>query len=148
MKHFVTLCSSLCFLMTAYVTTHTPPVPARSGTLTGDELLIQGAWVVIHNEMSRIALPEMEGRVHIYSGRQFRLDTDTRGEPFRIDEQCDPKRIDFDDGHRPLIRGIYRLEGDRLTVFIGAPGHSRPTAFETRIGDQSVLMILQRAPAK
>ena len=148
MKNVILVCSLLCVLVTACVTTRTPPVLARTGPLQGDEQLIQGSWVVVHHEMSHMALPEMKGRVHIYFGRQFRLDTDAGSEAFRIDEQCEPKRIDFDDGHRPLMQGIYKLEADRLTVCVGAPGRGRPTTFNTRFGDQSLLTILERAPAK
>src|SRR5882762_7925598 len=130
MRRVILLCFSLCSLMTACITTPTQPVPVASGPLRGDEERIQGAWVVIHSEMSHISTPELEGRIHIYSGRQFRLDTDTGSEAFRIDEQSNPKRIDFDDGHSPLIQGIYKLEEDRLTVCTGAPGRRRPAVFE------------------
>jgi hypothetical protein len=74
MKRAILLCFSLCVLLTACVATRTLPVPVKSETLTGDEELIQGDWVVIHSEMSRIALPEMKGRVYTYFGRQFRID--------------------------------------------------------------------------
>jgi uncharacterized protein (TIGR03067 family) len=98
--------------------------------------------------MSHVPLPEMKGRVHIYFGRQFRLDTDAGSEAFRIDERSEPKRIDFDDGRRPLMQGIYKLEADRLTVCVAAPGRRRPTTFKTRFGDRSLLTILQRVAAK
>jgi hypothetical protein len=90
--------------------------------------------------------PWLLGRVHIYFGRRFRLDTDTGSEEFRIDEQFDPKRIDFDDGRRPLIQGIYKLEGDRLTVCTAAPGDPRPSTFGTSYLNKSILTILVRLP--
>src|SRR6267378_8028000 len=148
MRHVILLCFSLCSLMTACITTPTQPVPVASEPLRGDEKRIQGAWVVIHNEMSHISTPELEGGIHIFFGRQFRLDTDTGSEAFRIDEESDPKRVDFDDGHSSLIQGIYKLEEGRLTVGTGAPGRSRPTTFKKRFGDRSVLTILRRAPSK
>jgi uncharacterized protein (TIGR03067 family) len=125
----------------------TPSVPVSTGPLTGDEKRLQGSWVVVHNELKRTILPEMHGRIHIYEGRRFRLDTDKGSEAFRIDEHRSPKQIDFDDGRLPLIQGIYKLNGDRLTVCTGAPGASRPTDFATSFGSGTVLTILVRQPS-
>jgi uncharacterized protein (TIGR03067 family) len=143
---FLLLWLPLCVLLSACATVCTPPVAARTGPLVGDEQRLQGSWKVIHNELMRTQTPQMLGRVHIYFGRRFRLDTDRGSEEFRIDEQPDPKWIDFDDGHNPLIQGVYKLEGDRLTVCTGAPGDPRPTNFATSLSNKSILTVLVRVP--
>src|SRR5262245_5329017 len=107
------LCLPICTLLCACATVRSLPVAARTGALTGDEERLQGSWKVVHNELMRNQTPQMLGRIHIYFGRRFRLDTDKGSEEFRIDEQSEPKRIDFDDGHSAPIQGIYKLEGDR-----------------------------------
>ena len=133
---------ALSLLFTGCATT--PRVPTRAGPLVGDEKRIQGSWVVVHNELMRVPTPELHGRVHIYEGRRFHLDTDSGSEEFRIDEQSAPKRIDFDDGRLPLIQGIYKLDGNRLAVCTGAPGSRRPTDFATSFGSGTILTFLVR----
>jgi len=146
MKYRALFCSLALCSLTGCASVHTPAVAARSGPLVGDEQRLQGSWKVTHNELMHIDTPWLLGRVHIYFGRRFRLDTDTGSEEFRIDEQSEPKRIDFDDGRRPLIKGIYKLEGDRLTVCTGAPGDPRPSNFATSYLNKSILTILVRLP--
>jgi uncharacterized protein (TIGR03067 family) len=139
-------CLPICALLSACATVRTPPVAAKTGPLVGDELRLQGSWRVVHNELMRTQTPELLGRVQIYFGRRFRLDTDEGSEEFRIDEQSEPKRIDFDDGHNSLIQGIYKLEGDRLTICTSAPGDPRPTSFATSPWNNSILTVLVRVP--
>jgi uncharacterized protein (TIGR03067 family) len=146
MKSPALFCCLALWLVTACASVRTAPVVARTGPLVGDEQMLQGSWKVTHNELMHIDTPWLLGRVHIYFGRRFRLDTDTGSEEFRIDEQSEPKRIDFDDGRRPLIKGIYKLEGDRLTVCTGAPGDPRPSNFATSYLNKSILTILVRLP--
>jgi uncharacterized protein (TIGR03067 family) len=141
------LCLPICALLSACATVGTPPITATTGPLVGDEQRLQGSWKVIHNELMRIQTPEMLGRVHIYFGRRFRLDSDKASEEFCIDEKSEPKRIDFDDGHNPLIQGIYKLEEDRLTICTGAPGDPRPTTFATSPWNKSILTVLLRVPS-
>ncbi len=132
----------LAALLTACATTSS--VPGKTGPLTGDEKLLQGSWIVTHNEIMRAPTPELVGRVHIYEGRRFRLDTDIGSEEFRVDEQSNPKRIDFDDGRLPVIQGIYKLDGDHLIICTAAAGRARPTAFATSLGSRSILTVLVR----
>jgi uncharacterized protein (TIGR03067 family) len=138
----------ICGLLCGCATIRTPPIIARTGSLTRDELRLQGSWKCIHNELMHVQTPQMLGRVHIYFGRRFRIDTDKGSEEFRIDENSEPKRIDFDDGRSPLIQGIYKLDGDRLTICTGAPGHPRPTTFSTSLRNKSILTVVVRVPTK
>jgi uncharacterized protein (TIGR03067 family) len=70
-----------------------------------------------------------------------------------LDPQAKPEpTIDFkitegpDDSKGQTALGIYKLDGDRLTLCIAMPGHStRPTEFK-RVEDETVLFDLKRAP--
>lgn len=41
-------------------------------------------------------------------------------------------------------KAIYKMEGDRLTYCVAAPGQPRPTEFTTRPGDGNTLVVLRR----
>jgi hypothetical protein len=69
-----------------------------------------------------------------------------RGEgTFKLDPAREPKEIDIirADDHKGM-RGIYRLEGGRLTVCMGEPDDPRPTAFAPRPGTRVMLVTLRR----
>lgn len=52
---------------------------------------------------------------------------------FKADPSVVPPAVDFNtppaDRDSPLVRGIYRIDGDRLTICCARPGAARPTAF-------------------
>jgi uncharacterized protein (TIGR03067 family) len=117
------------------------PAPAQ---LTGDYARLQGTWVTTYNEAKGIPLREMAGNLFIFERDRFRLGTDRGSERFAVDETTSPKRIDFDDGHSPMIRGIYQLDGDRMIICGNGPGNSRPAEFKTSMFSTAVLTKLQR----
>lgn len=45
------------------------------------------------------------------------------------------------------VLGIYRLEGDRLTICVADPGTPRPDTFSAATGGRRTLMILERETA-
>jgi uncharacterized protein (TIGR03067 family) len=67
---------------------------------------------------------------------------------YTLDPGRDPKGITIaytegpDKGKR--LRGIYRVEGDTLTICTGAPDGAAPSAFTTRVGSDSTLFVLKR----
>jgi uncharacterized protein (TIGR03067 family) len=75
------------------------------------------------------------------------------GTRIELDPSRDPKAIDVipdggkDRGERVL--GIYKLEKDRLTICMAAPGRPRPTEFEAEKGSGCTLrtFIREEAPA-
>jgi uncharacterized protein (TIGR03067 family) len=47
-----------------------------------------------------------------------------------VDPKKDPKWIDLTRaGGRPMVQGVYRLEGDTLKMLYGRPGGNRPASF-------------------
>src|SRR5262249_10464273 len=107
-------------------------------------------WDVVSLEMGGEFRPVVPGVADaVFAGDRVTLDinTDNKGEgAFTLDPTRDPKEIDVTPANgagRKL--GIYRLEGDRLTLRLGAAGARRPKRFET--GDTSTAVVLRRATA-
>ena len=67
---------------------------------------------------------------------------------FTFDPSTTPASIDYLNLHGPSKgkrqQGIYRLEGDALTVCTGAPGAARPAEFASTSGDGRSLTVWKR----
>jgi uncharacterized protein (TIGR03067 family) len=68
---------------------------------------------------------------------------------YKIDAKKSPAEIDIippEGKDEPTIQGIFKIEGDTLTICItGGQGGERPTKFESPDGSRTMLMILKRA---
>jgi uncharacterized protein (TIGR03067 family) len=67
---------------------------------------------------------------------------------FRLDPSASPRAIDLDvtagpDKDRKVL-GIYKLEGDTLTVCVPEPGKARPKEFASKEGSGHLLFVFQR----
>lgn len=82
-----------------------------------------------------------------------RNDYDTVTTDYVIDPTQKPRTIDFVPRNGPenergrVHRGIYKLDGDTLTVCVNGPDLERPTEFKSAEGTQIMLFTLKRRAA-
>ncbi len=120
--------------------------PDRDAALTGRWLLLQ-----INRGGKDINLDHLEGAVREIGERTYSI-TPMQGPAitggYAIDSEARPRTIDqFVDTGRfkgGTLKGIYRVEGDRLTISFGSPGAERPEVLESRPGTQYTVAIHKR----
>jgi uncharacterized protein (TIGR03067 family) len=64
-----------------------------------------------------------------------------------LDPTQSPKTIDRisePGGRKVVVRGIYKLEGDTLTVAVAPAGEARPKSFEAPKGSTTILSVYKR----
>jgi uncharacterized protein (TIGR03067 family) len=68
---------------------------------------------------------------------------------FGVDASKTPATIDMKPGsgryQGKTLPGIYKLDGDTLTIAFAEPGKDRPTAFESKPGSGVVLVVHKKA---
>jgi uncharacterized protein (TIGR03067 family) len=132
--------------------------PAGAST---DHDQLQGTWIALNGENHGEPLqPDALKRLKIvFTGDRFRITKlnghDDEG-PFTIDPAKDPKTLDFHFeesikgaifAQKGVMPGIYRLEGDRLTLCIADFDQPRPDRFESAAASKrnELVVVLRRA---
>lgn len=118
---------------------------------------LQGQWVVVSCENQGRPTDQLNGAIYIFDADKLVIRSpyfDLDGKAFHLTTNKEPPQIDIVVGPSRVIRGIYKLRGDELTLCTGDfhggtddRGHlvaqtgQRPTAFDSRQGS---LVVLRR----
>ena len=112
---------------------------------------LQGSWKLVEGVQNGTTTPpETLDKANItvtIKGDKLFAETQKLEWTFVLDPNHQPKAADFisrkDDKER-VETGIYKLEGDRLTLHLAAIGSERPVNFTIPAGDKRSVLVLQR----
>ena len=126
--------------------------PGGGAALNDPEVVkekLQGTWVLTAlgrqgKLLSQAQLGKLRIKV-IFSGDKVTFDYPDHAEAgtYTLDATKDPKTLDVVT-ELNTSNGIFRLEGDSLTICGVPAGEERPTEFTTKFGTQRVLFVLKR----
>lgn len=140
-------------LLSLAVLTLIAPEPPSTEAARAELARHQGTWAVTSfvregkatpDEVARSIVRVVEGDHVVWKreGKSF------AGTGLSLDPAASPAAIDvIPDGGRTRgehVLGIYRLEGDTLTICMSDPGRPRPTAFEAPAKSGHTLMTFRR----
>jgi uncharacterized protein (TIGR03067 family) len=69
----------------------------------------------------------------VYFGKEF-IDKGT----IKLDAGKTPRQIDIKTQNDEIMKGIYKIEKDEMTVCVGRPGVDRPKEFKTKEGQMLI----------
>lgn len=112
---------------------------------------LAGTWNVVSMERAGQKAPEeqlkaIDLRIVIQGNKlSAQAGKATSESTFVIDPGKQPRTIDTTDRNNKLEKGIYRLEGDLLTICTSETGGERPTEFATKAGVAQLMFVLKRS---
>jgi uncharacterized protein (TIGR03067 family) len=116
-----------------------PDEPKNADKLDGD-------WVITSAEVAKKKLDELTNASLTIKGDEMTIDNKQRKEmvKFVLDPAKTPKQITFVAKADEKVGGIYKLEGDTLTICFNKGQAAPPTAFETKEGTDITLLVCKR----
>jgi uncharacterized protein (TIGR03067 family) len=115
---------------------------------------LAGTWQAVSYALDgKAASPEDMAKIKLSIEPDGRTTAVRAGQPFIatasvLDPMTDPMNIDFaytlGELKGQTAPGIYKIEDDVLTICRSAPGHARPTTFDSKPGSGHTLMTYKR----
>jgi len=117
-----------------------------------DKELLQGSWKLVSAEVGGKAaegqeLDQMRAQPFVFKGDKLlaKFECDYKIDPTTKPPQIDIVPLDGPEREKgKTFRGIYRIEGDQLTLCMGFPDGERPGTFTLQAGDPAMVMVLKR----
>jgi uncharacterized protein (TIGR03067 family) len=114
---------------------------------------LQGTWKVILSEVNGTTMPKQAFKKVLVEIKDDRVIFKDNGKVYeeaelKLDPKADPKEIDYKyvvglkKGVKEL--GIYRLQGEQLTICMAQGRQKRPTEFASKKGIGDQLLTLKR----
>jgi uncharacterized protein (TIGR03067 family) len=157
------MCKRLLVLLAALLLV--TPLMTRAGDKKGDLELVQGTWMLVSAEADGKAMPPSEladwKQIEwVVMGEKIDMKIPPKllaklvpaGEKlptltFKIDPKARPKAVDITITHvdkTATLKGVYALEGDKLTLCGSDPKGERPTDFTTKQGSRRIMGVFKR----
>jgi uncharacterized protein (TIGR03067 family) len=110
---------------------------------------LQGTWSPVAQEVNgeRLEKDKLKKHTLIFDGDKLTIkeEAKSREHSFKLDPSKAPKTIDITDKQGDATgHGIYKLEGDTLTIAIAKPQFDRPAEFTTKKDSSHVMIVLKR----
>jgi uncharacterized protein (TIGR03067 family) len=118
----------------------------------GNQAALQGTWKWQSASVNGEAIPANEVVLMsmTFKGDQVMPSSDpTDTATFRLDTSKTPATIDFIDRNNKVDLGIYKIEGDVLSICMAfaQSGKARPAAFESTKENGALYVVMKKQPA-
>lgn len=116
-----------------------------------DLAALSGKWLIVSAEsqgMDSSVVYRKRTLIVIEDGKLHFTDGFVNSKPakFKLNTQTMPKSIDLCDGEskEKVVRGIYEMDKETLKLCINYGAGERPKVFQTKSGDKSTYLVLQK----